>query len=51
MDAVIARTPADEARPAITYRYAGDRFVVAEYGEVELDLRLNVYVRRCNRFR
>jgi urea carboxylase len=43
MDAVIARQAASEGRPAITYRHAGDQFVVAEYGEMELDLRLNFY--------
>ncbi|MEP6560798.1 MAG: carboxyltransferase domain-containing protein [Nakamurella sp.] len=43
MDAVIARSAASAGRPAITYRHAGDQFVVAEYGEMELDLRLNFY--------
>ena len=43
MDAVIARTAASAGRPAITYRHAGDQFVVVEYGEMELDLRLNFY--------
>lgn len=43
MDAIIARTTATEGRPAITYRHAGDSFVLAEYGDMELDLRLNFY--------
>jgi len=43
MDAVITRTAAASSRPAIAYRHAGDRFVVVEYGEMELDLRLNFY--------
>ena len=43
MDAIIARTAAAEGRPAITYRHAGDSFVLAEYGDMVLDLRLNFY--------
>jgi urea carboxylase len=43
MDAVIARRPAAAGRPAITYRHAGDQYILAEYGDMELDLRLNFY--------
>lgn len=42
--AILSTTPAVEGRPSITYRPAGDRHVLIEYGEAELDLRLNFFV-------
>jgi urea carboxylase len=42
--AVIARQPAQAGRPGITYRYAGDRAVLVEYGEMEFDLTLNFFM-------
>jgi urea carboxylase len=42
--AVIARRPAQEGKPAIAYRYAGDRAVLVEYGEMEFDLTLNFFM-------
>ncbi|MCM2579498.1 carboxyltransferase domain-containing protein [Streptomyces meridianus] len=42
--AIISTTPAVADRPAITYRPAGDRHILVEYGEPKLDLRLNFFV-------
>jgi urea carboxylase len=42
--AVIERREAEGGHPAITYRHAGDRAVLVEYGEMELDLTLNFFV-------
>jgi allophanate hydrolase subunit 1 len=42
--AVIDRREADGGKPAATYRYAGDRAVLVEYGEMEFDLTLNFFV-------
>src|SRR2546429_5289028 len=39
--AVIEVLPATADRPAVTYRYAGDRFILVEYGEMVLDLTTN----------
>lgn len=36
--------PAQGARPAVVYRQAGDSYVLIEYGENQLDLRLRVRV-------
>src|SRR5437899_9092993 len=44
MSAVIARRPAQDGKPAIAYRYAGDRGVLVEYGEMEFDLTLNFFM-------
>jgi allophanate hydrolase subunit 1 len=44
MTAIIHSRPADGERPAITYRAAGDRYVLVEYGEMALDLELNFFV-------
>jgi allophanate hydrolase subunit 1 len=46
--AVIARQPAGDDKPAITYRYAGDRSVLVEYGEMVFDLALNFFVLAAN---
>ncbi len=42
--AVIADQPAADDKPRIRYRYAGDRAVLVEYGEMEFDLTLNFFV-------
>ena len=42
--ALITRTEASDDRPAISYRAAGDRRVLVEYGEVEAGLQLNFVV-------
>ena len=34
----------DDARPAVTYRQAGDRFLLVEFGDMQLDLELRVRV-------
>ncbi|MEW9518115.1 carboxyltransferase domain-containing protein [Streptomyces tubercidicus] len=41
---IISTTPAVSDRPSITYRPAGDRHILIEYGEAILDLRLNFFV-------
>ena len=42
--AVIARQPAQDGKPGIVYRYAGDRGVLVEYGEMVFDLTLNFFM-------
>jgi allophanate hydrolase subunit 1 len=44
MTAIITSRPAQGDRPTITYRAAGDRHVLVEYGEMTLDLELNFFV-------
>ncbi len=44
VSAVIAERPAQEGKPSITYRYAGDRGVLVEYGAMEFDLTLNFFM-------
>jgi allophanate hydrolase subunit 1 len=44
VSATIAHQPAQAGKPAVTYRYAGDRAVLVEYGEMEFDLTLNFFV-------
>src|SRR5207245_9954966 len=39
--AIIDVLSATATRPAVTYRYAGDRFILVEYGEMVLDLTTN----------
>ena len=41
---VIAQQPAQEGKPTITYRQAGDRGILVEYGEMVFDLALNFLV-------
>jgi allophanate hydrolase subunit 1 len=41
---VIAQQPAEEGKPGITYRQAGERAVLVEYGEMVFDLSLNFLV-------
>jgi allophanate hydrolase subunit 1 len=48
VSAVIDRREAHDGRPSITYRYAGDRGVLVEYGEMEFDLELNFFVLAAN---
>ncbi|MET0339432.1 MAG: urea carboxylase [Polyangiales bacterium] len=43
-DAVLARVPAGAGSPGVTYRQAGDRNVLVEYGELVLDLTLRFRV-------
>ena len=42
--AVIAQRAAQDGKPAIVYRFAGDRGVLVEYGEMEFDLTLNFFM-------
>ncbi len=46
--AVLAETPPRDGRPKAVYRSAGDRFLLVEYGEMELDLTLNFRVLGLN---
>jgi urea carboxylase len=41
---ILERREPQGGHPAITYRRAGDRSVLVEYGEMELDLTLNFFV-------
>jgi allophanate hydrolase subunit 1 len=41
---ILERTGPAGGHPAVTYRQAGDRSVLVEYGEMELDLTLNFFV-------
>jgi urea carboxylase len=43
-DAVLARREPDGDLPAVTYRQAGDRFLLVEFGDMLLDLELRVRV-------
>lgn len=42
--AIIGRHPPAGGKPAITYRQAGERALLVEYGEMELDLSMNFFV-------
>jgi allophanate hydrolase subunit 1 len=42
--AVIAQRAAQDGKPAIVYRFAGDRGVLVEYGEMAFDLTLNFFM-------
>ncbi|MFE3645763.1 carboxyltransferase domain-containing protein [Streptomyces sp. NPDC059169] len=44
MTAIIHRRAVHRDQPAITYRAAGDRYVLVEYGDMALDLELNFFV-------
>src|SRR5581483_9117713 len=48
VSAVIAEQAAQEGKPSITYRYAGDRAVLVEYGEMVFDLALNFFALAAN---
>lgn len=41
---IIDQRPAVGGKPAITYRQAGERALLVEYGEMELDLTMNFFV-------
>lgn len=41
---ILKRLPATDARPMVTYRQAGDKYVLLEYGENVLDLRLRLRI-------
>jgi allophanate hydrolase subunit 1 len=47
--AVLAETPSADGRPKAVFRSAGDRFLLVEFGEMELDLTLNFRVLSLNR--
>lgn len=49
-DAVLALDPADGERPTVTYRQAGDRFLLVEFGDMRLDLELRVRVHALDRW-
>jgi urea carboxylase len=49
-DAVLGRLAATEARPEVTYRQAGDRFLLVEYGDMTLDLELRLRVHALERW-
>jgi urea carboxylase len=49
-DAVLARLEATDARPEVTYRQAGDRFLLVEYGDMTLDLELRLRVHALERW-
>lgn len=42
--ALLARHPGGAGKPDVTYRLAGDRYLLVEYGEMVLDLTLNFFV-------
>lgn len=46
--AVLAETPPRDGRPKAVFRSAGDRFMLVEFGEMELDLTLNFRVLGLN---
>jgi len=46
--ALLAETPAQDGRPGAVYRSAGDRFLLVEFGSMELDLTLNFRVLGLN---
>jgi len=47
---VLARTAATDHSPEITYRRAGDRFLLVEFGEMTLDLELRLRVHALDRW-
>jgi urea carboxylase len=49
-DAVVAHDPPAGDRPAVTYRRAGDRFVLVELGDMALDLELRLRVHALDRW-
>jgi urea carboxylase len=42
--AIVARLPARDVRPTVTYRRAGDKYMLVEYGPLVLDLELRLRV-------
>ena len=47
--AVIDQRAAADSKPAVTYRNAGDRYLMVEYGEMVLDMTLNFFVQAVDR--
>jgi urea carboxylase len=47
--AIIDERPAQSGKPMITCRYAGDRAILVEYGEMEFDLTLNFIVQAVDK--
>jgi urea carboxylase len=45
-DVILGTREADGGKPAVTYRAAGDRFLLVEYGETVFDLTLNFFAQR-----
>jgi allophanate hydrolase subunit 1 len=43
LNGIVAQRPATGGHPAVTYRVAGDRHLLVEYGEIALDLELNFF--------
>jgi len=43
-DCILKRLPPEGARPLVTYRQAGDKYLMLEYGENVLDLRLRLRI-------
>jgi urea carboxylase len=46
---IAAERAAVDGKPKVTFRHAGDRFLLVEYGEMEFDLQLNFRVLTVNR--
>ncbi len=49
-DAVLARIPAAPGQPEVTFRQAGDRFLLVEYGDMALDLELRLRAHALDRW-
>ena len=47
---VIARDEPDDGAPSVTFRQAGDRFLLVEFGEMALDLQLRLRVQALDRW-
>jgi urea carboxylase len=47
--AVIDQRAAVDSKPTVTYRHAGDRYLMVEYGEMVLDMTLNFFVQAVDR--
>lgn len=47
---ILARDEPTEVAPAVTYRQAGDRFLLVEFGEMVLDLQLRLRVQALDRW-
>ncbi|HTH94560.1 MAG TPA: urea carboxylase, partial [Rhodocyclaceae bacterium] len=43
-DCIVLRLPEDGKRPMVTYRQAGDKYILLEYGDNVLDLRLRLRI-------
>jgi 5-oxoprolinase (ATP-hydrolysing) subunit C len=47
--AIVDQRAATEGKPSIVYRHAGDRALLVEYGDMDLDLTLNFFVLAVDR--